>query len=91
MRKNKNAVKSAFSDGSHEDNQYFEETAKGRRQIMDGHSAIQKVLWYLDRKIEVMEIDVRRFRDSGEEQARLLAEERIKWTENIKLWIDRNI
>ena len=82
---------SAFSDGSDEDNEYFEGTAKARRLKLSGHEAVSKILVYLDQAIDVLQLDVDRYRAAKDLQRAELAKERIAWIESVKIWINRNV
>lgn len=84
-------MRNAFSDGSNDDEAYFAAVKAERRKKMSPDAAVAIVTGYLDKQVEVLKIDVRRFRAMRDREREVLSIAKIEWCEAIKLWIETNI
>lgn len=82
---------SAYVDGTLEDEQNLEAIAENRRRNLTVQQALDKVLLYLMQAIDVLDIDIKRYKKdkNGDDWQHAVA--RRQWAESMIFWINHNV
>lgn len=82
---------SPFSDGSDEDEEYWTQVVKNRREHLNGEDAVRKILAYLKQSVEVLELEKKRYRDAKDTERWQETVKRLEWTEAMIIWVNHNV
>lgn len=89
--KRKTRWQSPFSDGSHDDNEYWNERAYTRRAALTAHDVRAKIIEHMSQWIDILSTDIERYRSKGDEIRRQNSQERLYWCRALIDWIEHNV